>query len=362
MQAKNSELRSHVHKLYPFRYNSYKLFCVAVIKNIAYTIKLMKLYKYQVVTVLLAGLLMATGPASAVLLGGDDPDVIWKSGAIQVIKYEKQDDARFGKNSHPVDLDAKTINTALKAVFIPDRGLFTKESDEISLFTFEIMKTLADNLSKGLKKARPDQDIIFILGKSHRTLVFITKKEYMAGRAFYKDGKLNIIVGNYALPRNDALESLYDPSGRGDVPYVFNFGSRTTASSELKDYVVRVEGVENKVIANKVRKDWFVIDVNVAAATAANKSNKGNKNQDRSLDSEAIRQESEQLARERRQMRLEMAKMRKEMQEGKEEGANNEKSQLTTEERLGQLEELHKKKLISEDEYNQKRKEILDDI
>lgn len=52
-----------------------------------------------------------------------------------------------------------------------------------------------------------------------------------------------------------------------------------------------------------------------------------------------------------------MAKMRKEMQE-----ATNNKEQLTVEERLAKLDELHDKQLISDDEYEQKRKEILDDI
>ena len=156
-----------------------------------------------------------------------------------------------------------------------------------------------------------------------------------------------MLFRSYALPRNDAFEKLYDPSGKGAVPYVFNFGSRTSASSEMKDYVVRLEGVENKVIANNVRKDWFVIDVNVAAATAMNQGAKGKKSQERSVDSEAIRLEAEALARERRQMRLEMAKMRKEMQEG----TNNTQDQLTVEERLEQLAELRDKKLITEEEY-----------
>ena len=310
--------------------------------------------KYQIPTAYLTGLLLISHSAGAFTLGGDDPDVIWKAGAVQVIKYVAQDDSRFGKNDHPVDVDANDIATALKALYIPDKGFLSKDTDEVSVFTFEHMKLLGENLAKGLKGARPDRDIIFILGKSHRQLLLLTAKEYIAGRAFYKDGKLNIIIGNYALPRNDAFESVYDPSGRGDVPYAFNFGSRTSDSNELKDYIVHAEGIENKVIANKMRKDWFVIDVKTAAAASI--ANKNRKNKSEGIDNEALKQETEQLARERRQLRLEMAKMHKEMQEG------TNKEQLTVKERLAQLEELREKKLITEDEYAKKRKEILDDI
>jgi len=99
-----------------------------------------------------------------------------------------------------------------------------------------------------------------------------------------------------------------------------------------------------------------VIDVKVAAeAVIADKNNKNKSNE--AVNTEAFQQEAERLARERRQLRLEMAKMRKEMQEG----ANN-KEQLTIEERLANLDELREKELINENEYEQKRKEILDDI
>jgi hypothetical protein len=312
----------------------------------------MKLTKYQIVATILTGLLCIPS-ANAFKLGGDDPDVIWRSGAVQVIKYNAQDDSRFGKNNHPVDLDVNDITNALKALYIPDDSFMSKDTDHMPVFTFEQMKLLGENLSKGLKNAKPDQDIIFILGKSHRKLLLLTSKEYMAGRAFYKDGKLNIIIGNYALPRNDAFESVYDPSGQGNVPYAFNFGSRTNDSGEIKNYIVRADGIENKVIANKLRKDWFVIDVKTAALTAINRNNKDKAG---NIDTEAIRQETEQLAKERRQLRLEMAKMRKEMQEG------TNKEQLSTEDRLARLRELLDKKMITEAEYEQKRKEILDDI
>ena len=313
-----------------------------------------KLIKYQIVTIFLTSLLLISGYAVAVSLGGDDPDVIWKVGVNQYFKYAPQDESRFGKNDHPVELDANDITTAMEALKIPDESFLSRDQDVTSVFTVQQRKLLGENLAKGLKSAKANQDIIFVMGKSHRALLVLTEKAFIAGRAFYKDGKLNIIIGNFALPRNDAFESVYDPSGQGNVPYVFNYGSRTSGSNELKGNILQTAGVENKVIANKQRKDWFVIDVKVAAAAVI--ANKNKKNQSETIDNAAIQQEAERLARERRQLRMEMAKMRKEMQEG------TNKEQLTTEDRLARLKELLDKKLITEAEYELKRKEILDDI
>ena len=55
-------------------------------------------------------------------------------------------------------------------------------------------------------------------------------------------------------------------------------------------------------------------------------------------------------------MRLEMAKLRKEMNE------NKSGPDLSIEERLGKLEELRDKDLITKEEYDKRRAEILNEI
>jgi hypothetical protein len=322
-----------------------------------------KMAKNHIITVFITSLLFFSSAVHAISLLGndDDPDVIWKSGVNLYFKYTEQDESGFGKNDHPVDLDEKDISNALQSLNIPDKSFFSSEVDIKPVFPSQQVKLLSENLSKGLKNAKPEQDIIFVMGKSYTKLHFLTERAFVTGRAFYKDGKLNLIIGDYDLGRNEALESVYDPSGKGDVPYTFNLGYRSK-SSGFKQEIIQTAGVENKILAHERRQNWLMIDVKVAADAFIAKKNSNNKSND-TVNNAAIQKEAEQLARDRRQLRLEMAKMRKEMQEGtNKEGMNKEKEQLTTEERLGRLEELHKKKLITEDEYEQKRKEILDDI
>lgn len=281
-------------------------------------------------------------------------DVIWSSGPLY-FKYTEQDETTYGSNDHPVELDPVEISTALSSLNILDEKFFSSEEVLRPVFTSSQLKLLGLNLSRGLKNAKPEQDIIFVMEKSYKHLLVLDESALVAGRAFFKDGKLNIIIGDYNLVRNKAFESVYDPSGKNRVPYTFNYGFRLSAASSFKENTIKVAGVENKVVKNELRQNWFVIDVK-AAASAVN-ANKNNRNKPgESVNTEAFQQETERLARERRQLRLEMAKMRKEMQDG------NNKEQLTIEERLAKLDELREKKLITEDEYQVKRKEILDDI
>ena len=69
-----------------------------------------------------------------------------------------------------------------------------------------------------------------------------------------------------------------------------------------------------------------------------------------------LKDETAKLAKERREMRLEMARLRKEMDE------NKRGSDLSIEERLGKLQELRDKELISKEEYDKRRVEILNEI
>ena len=69
-----------------------------------------------------------------------------------------------------------------------------------------------------------------------------------------------------------------------------------------------------------------------------------------------LKDEAAKLAKERREIRLEMARMRKEME------ASIKPDSLSIEERLQKLQVLKEKNLISDEEYDKKRADILNDI
>ena len=189
-----------------------------------------------------------------------------------------------------------------------------------------------------------------------------------AGRIFYKEGKLNIIIGDYDRPREEGYEAVNDPTHVGITAYNFNHGKRSKSAKKFKEPIVEVEGIELK---DAKRLDWLVLDLNVAskafdlqASTREKNELEGKRKELRAiLGEDAISgtsaKERAQNSKERREMRAEMARMRKEM--GEMSGGKGSSSQ-SLEERLTTLDLLKKKGLVSDKEYQVKRQEILNDI
>ncbi len=240
-----------------------------------------------------------------------DEDVIWKSGLNRYFKYVKQDRSTAGKNDHPVKLDAIDISTALKALQFGEKS-FLRGEEIRYVFSLPQITLLGKQLAKGLKNAKPGQDIIFVMEGGQSKLILMIEKTFIAGRVFYKDGKLNIILGEYDLARNAAFESVYDPSGRGAIPYTFNHGKRSKESKRFDGRLEAAPGIENKKLGKKFRKDWFVIDVEIASKAYLAQL-KESKNPSSFKDDKRLQVEAAKLARERRQMRAEMARMRNDM-------------------------------------------------
>ena len=94
---------------------------------------------------------------------GDDEDIIWEGAANNYFKYVEQDESKFGKNDHPVKLNEKDIIDALSALEYTDTSILGAETI-VSVFSYSQIRLLAEYLSKGLSKAKPDQDLIYAIG------------------------------------------------------------------------------------------------------------------------------------------------------------------------------------------------------
>ena len=284
--------------------------------------------------------------SSAFAMGAfKDDDIIWQAGANEIIKYIDQDTPSPGKNDHPVVLQEKQINIILQSIKFPQQEDDpVKEKEFKSVFTDQQANLLGRYLEQGLKEAKPDQDITFVLEKSiKRSSILKPARYFVAGRVFYKDNQLNIIIGDYDRLRNEAFEAVNDPTGTGHIHYSFDYGERSKPS-RFKKSIVSINGIEYKQLNSIRRDDWLVIDVNVA--------------------SKAI----EHMA--KIQKMDEMANKRKELMEvlGSEDiihidAINSpEKATHSLEDRLTELKHLRNKDLITDEEYAQKRKQILDDL
>ncbi len=315
------------------------------------------IYKNQLVSMLFVVLLCFSNQSIAKSIFDDEEGIIWKSGLNQYIKYAEQDSSKFGNNDHPVDLDEKEISNALKALVYEEKSLLSFTEQTRTVFTSLQLKVLGKSISKGLKDAKPDQDIIFVLEKTENKLLGLKDKTFNAGRIFFKDGELNIIMGDYEYFRSEAFEKAYDPGGQSAVPYSFNFGKRTRKSKAFENTTFTATGIKVKQLEGERRPDWLVIDVKVASeAYIAGVNDKNNPvtKADKQLEIEAAK-----LAKQRREMRIEMARMRKEVQDI---SSNQTPSAKSIEDRMATLNQLLEKKLISQEEYDNKRKEILSDI
>ena len=281
-------------------------------------------------------------------------EVLWISGENLFIKLTEQDKSKSGKtppNSHPVELEQKDIAEAIELIKILSKDYYEgKDLDRV--FPINISRLIAEHIAKGLKEARPNQDIIYTLAGKKVVSLGAQEARYQTGRVFYLDGKLNIIIGEYDHP-GDKLKEMVYAGGNEKVHYHFPKAKRAKASKKFKDNVVKVDGIENVKIGKKTRKDWFTIDIEKTKRVIA----KSRDNEKLSDDELKKSLEDARLAKERREMRLEMARIRQEMKQNK--NATGDKS---VEDRLQNLKSLKEKGLISDSEYEIKRTEILNDI
>lgn len=276
-------------------------------------------------------------------------EVLWQSGKnLHIRLVDEESGAR--PNDQPVELNANDITKALQLFEIYNKN-FIKSNEVLRVFSIQQARLLGQYLAEGLRKARPDQDIEFALAKRERGFLSIETTHYMAGRIFYVDGKLNIIIGDYNRPADRFQERANESMGAGsEIKYYFDHGSRDSASGFDKGVIA-----QNGITTRDGRSDWFVIDVDEASRAYLTEQRQSREaDSGGAADSAAVREEAAKLARERREMRIEMARMRKEMQESKD--------SRTVEERLKALESLKQQGLISGEEYKRKRQDILNDL
>ena len=281
-------------------------------------------------------------------------EILWESGLSLYIKIDNQEEGTKQANNHPVKLDAETIDSSLRLLKIWDKS-FYEEGDAESVFLINQTRLLGKHISEGLKKAKPNEDIIFALVGMKKGGLGTNEPKYMGGRAFYLDNALNIIIGDYDKPRNKGMEAAVGGAGITEIKYDIRIGKRKKAS-KFKENMIQVDGVSNIRVNSKIRKDWFAINLAKTKIVVANQKELKRRGSKEYKQEKLFKDEAAKLAKERREMRLEMARLRKEME------GNNKSAQESIEDRLKKLKELMDKELISEEEYDKRRVEILNEI
>jgi hypothetical protein len=229
---------------------------------------------------------------------------------VRIVPQDGPRGAAAATNEHPITLDAEQIRSALSTLHImsPD------SNKSRPVFNSKELDILGRNLSQGLAQATPDQDVAFAVISEQKGLYGLAKESrYTSARVFYREGKLNIIFGkihgDYRANQDRRL-------------YPLAPGSRTKASQHGW-MLLEQQDQEFRKTSDGIRSDWIALDLASMEARAA--------------------------------MGEKQSEMGKDFQPGY-------KSQKTVEERLQLLEELKKKKLISDEEYQKKRANILGEL
>lgn len=212
------------------------------------------------------------------------------------------------RNSHPITLEADQLSAVLSRL----RAHSGQTGEIIDLFPEKNRKQAAAWLAKELRRIDPDQEL-HLVSFRHIGNLFSGQRNASAARVFVASGRLNLIFGQIDL----FFSEFRDP----DRP-IPPMGSRERAAS-LKGRIIPAEGVTFV----DGRNDWVALDL-VPAAPAP----------------PAVAPATEGLGQTRGEKSLQ--------------GMTPQEKSI--EEKLTILKNLREKNLISEQEYIDKKRQILD--
>lgn len=167
-----------------------------------------------------------------------DVQYLWQSRD-QFVALERQDTVSAGPaqpNDHPAELTLDRLTAILSSIDMRPTGGAKPEP----LLTGPAVEALAPYLRQALQQATPNQDVTFAVIGLHSALHGLAKSpKVTTGRVFYKAGRLNIIVGL-------VQQEVRDRDDRRLFP--FTPGSRQ-----------KVSAGEWTLLANTslVRRDWM---------------------------------------------------------------------------------------------------------
>jgi hypothetical protein len=189
---------------------------------------------------------LGTGGRPAIVIGDDAPVVtnLWDAAEHGYVRIEQIEASAQATNDHPVAFTPQQIRTALSELQIQRR-----EKELKPLFTDQGLDDIAEPIATALAQAQPDQDVTFAVTEKKGRGVFnlIGERLVTSGRVFYQDDHLNIILGAVQGQFEDTLRAT-------GILRNFTPGSRNGPTKPLETKVKSVEGVQ---YASVGREDWL---------------------------------------------------------------------------------------------------------
>ena len=280
---------------------------------------------------------------------------IWelKEQYVRLVRIEK----RATPNEHPVALETIEVEQALSSLQLWVAGGILRDEEAVAVYPRKQAAQIARYVTEALVKAAPDEDVTFNLRSYADVMLSLAKgREWTTGRIFYREGKLNLIIGEYRKRLDKGKKNVEASFGILDDfrDVHFQMGSRKS-KGKMPGRIVTTEGVELHQ-NGKIRPDWVVLDIE-KAALAFRESQIPAAVRTEGLKAKAT---AARLTLERREMRQEMARMRKEIKEMQ--NTSGAVSLQAVEDRLEKLQRLLAKGLITDDDFNRRKEEILKEL
>ena len=212
---------------------------------------------------LAAALLLA---ASAGVAAAQETRTIWENGD-EYVRVVARDGAQGARNDHPVKIAPRTLTAMLSGLratpakkSMNDTVVAVELGDAIPLFSPATAQRLGKTLSAALRKATPHQDAVFQVRDNTSLIGFISQPVHTTGRVFWKNRRLHAIFGSIhkgivkrmVMGRKAGVVNPPRQAGRGVIGH--------------SDYrVAPTPGVRYARMRNgTTRGDWVLIDPDIA--------------------------------------------------------------------------------------------------
>ncbi|MEM6604278.1 MAG: SHOCT domain-containing protein [Pseudomonadota bacterium] len=324
----------------------------------------------------------------------DSVQMVWEKNKNVYVRLAP---ATNGPLDHPAQIDVGALKFFLQNLYLRDEkskdsSTNRSENEPQAALTEDQIAVLLEHVPSAFDQADPQQVVEFVVDRTISSLGGLRNRQtYTAGTLFVAGKKLSVLIGDHDRERNYGYEAAYDPTSRGLVAYDFDHGRPSEKKPALKEQLVlgatgdlgRVRAlnwVEADPALLSERANESVAEARVAAANAQS--------------GYVSRREVEELIRASEEKRAVVAApgaTTAAVSTGSDQAAGNavggvasgsagaattaaavsssgtksstsSSPRLSLEERFELLERLKGKGLLTEDEYEAKRRELLSEI
>ncbi|ALG68108.1 SHOCT domain-containing protein [Beggiatoa leptomitoformis] len=328
----------------------------------------MQVFKRSITTIALFSLLFSTITATAFTLFNQDDTYLWRFKDEQYVRLETNEGA--SANQHPVNFTTEQLRQILASLKVE------RDNVTIPIFEEKELAILNPAITTGLSRANPMQDVTFAVIGMHTGLI-TNENRVTTGRVFYQEGQLHLIFGllhgeiDYTQDRR--LYPFLAGSRQHAPTHAWRIVPQTglniaanashTVAIDVNGFIKNIQQQAlNRAMPEKLATETQKVSVETARLTEEVSQLKEEvqtlKQQPSGKKPVSVEPEAHQLKQAVSQLQQEVKTLKQTPVTPVTTSSNLSATQIET--RLQTLKTLREKNLITEAEYQQKRKQILD--